>query len=130
MFLFTSAAAPNTTDLFEVHQRHSDRSAHNTPKAPRERSKIIKSCLLSSRSRSTPMPRTKRSAQRRSIPNKPKQSINNGGCCVAIDVHGFANLHRHPNTSNPTCPCLAAISNMAVHSFFRLVGHGNPAPSP
>ncbi len=47
-----------------------------------------------------------------------------------IDVHGFANLHRHPNTANPTCPFLAAISNMAVHSFFRLVGHGNPAPSP
>ncbi len=26
--------------------------------------------------------------------------------------------------------CLAAISNMAVQSFCRLVGHGNPAPSP
>ncbi len=71
-------------------------------KAPRERSKSIKSRLLSSRCRSTPMPRTDRSAQRRSIPNKPKQTINNGGRCVAIDVHGFANL-RHPNTANPTC---------------------------
>ncbi len=76
------------------------------------------------------MPRTERSAQRRSIPNKPKQTINNGGRCVVIDVHGFANLHRHPNTANPTCPCLAAISNMAVQSFFRLVIHGNSAPSP
>ncbi len=99
-------------------------------KAPWERSKSIKSHLLSSRSRSTPMPRTERSAQCRSIPNKPKQTINNGGCWVAIDVHGFANLHRHPNTANPTCSCLAAISNMAVQSFCRLVVHGNPAPSP
>ncbi len=86
-------------------------------KAPREWSKSIKSRQLSSRSRSTPMPRTERSAQRRSIPNKPKQTINNGGCCVVIDVHGFANLQRHPNTANPMCPCLAAISNMAVQSF-------------
>ncbi len=67
-------------------------------KAQRERSKSIKSRQLSSRSRSTPMPRTERSAQRRSIPNKPKQTINNGGRCVVIDVHGFANLPRHPNT--------------------------------
>ncbi len=86
-------------------------------KAPRERSKSIKSRLLSSRSCSTPMPRTDRSVQRRSIPNKPKQTINNGGRCIAIDVHGFANLHRHPNTTNPTCSCLAAISNMGVQSF-------------
>ncbi len=86
-------------------------------KAPRERSKSIKSRLLSSHSRSTPMPRTDRSVQRRSIPNKPKQTINNGRLCVAIDVHGFANLHRHPNTANPTCSYLAAISNMAVQSF-------------
>ncbi len=76
------------------------------------------------------MPRTKRSAQRRSIPNRPKQTINNGGRCDAIDVHGFANLHRHLNTANPTCSCLAAISNMAVQSFCHLVGHSNPAPSP
>ncbi len=86
-------------------------------KAPLERSKSIKSRQLSSRSRSTPMPRTEQSTQCRSIPNKPKQTINNGGRCVVIDVHGFANLQRHPNTANPTCPCLAAISNMAVHSF-------------
>ncbi len=99
-------------------------------KAPRERSKSIKSHLLSSRSHSTSMPCTDRSAQRQSIPNKPKQTINNGGRCVAIDVHGFANLHRHPNTANPTCLCLAAISNMVVQSFCRLVGHSNPAPSP
>ncbi len=91
-------------------------------KAPRERSK--------SRSHSTPMPRTERSTQRRSFPNKPKQTINNGGRCVVIDVHGFANLHLHPNTANPTCSRLAAISNMAVQSFFPLVVHGNPAPSP
>ncbi len=97
-------------------------------KAPQERSESIKSCLLFSRSRSTPMPHTERSAQRRSIPNKAKQTINNGGRCVAIDVHGFENLHRHPNTANPTCPYLAAISNMAVQS--HLVGHGNTAPSP
>ncbi len=132
MFRFTSAAAaaPNTTGLFEVHQRHADRSIGTQhTKAPREWSKSIKSHLLSSRSRSTPMPRTDRSAQCRSIPNKPK-TINNGGRCVAIDVHGFANLHQHPNTVNPTCSCLAAISNMAVQSFCRLVGHGNPAPSP
>ncbi len=60
------------------------------------------------------------------IPNKPKQTINNGGRFVAIDVHvhGFANLNRHPNTANPTCSCLAAFSNMEVQS--RLVGHGNP----
>ncbi len=69
-------------------------------------------------------------ATHRSILNKPKQTINNGGCCVAIDVHGFANLHRHLNTANPTCSCLAAISDMAVQSFCRLVGHSNPAPSP
>ncbi len=99
-------------------------------KARQERYKSIKSRLLSSRSRSTPMPRTERSAQHRSILNKPKQTINNGGCCVAIDVHGFANLHRHLNTANPTCSCLAAISDMAVQSFCRLVGHSNPAPSP
>ncbi len=65
----------------------------------------------------TPMPCTDRSAQCRSIPNKPKQTINNGRRCVAIDVHGFVNLHRHPNTANPACSCLAAISNMAVQSF-------------
>ncbi len=59
-------------------------------KAPRKRSKSIKSRLLSSSSRNTLMPRTERSAQCRSIPNKPKQTINNGGCCIAIDVHGFA----------------------------------------
>ncbi len=76
------------------------------------------------------MPRTEQSAQRRSIPNKPKQTINNGGRCVAIDVHGFANLHRHPNTANQTCSCLAAISNMAVQSFCRLLVHSNPTPSP
>ncbi len=69
------------------------------------------------------MPRTERSAQRRSIPYMPKQTINNGGRCIAIDVHGVANLHRHPNTANPTCSYLAAISNMAVQSFCRLVGH-------
>ncbi len=86
--------------------------------------------LLSIRSRSTPMPRTDQSAQHRSIPNKPKQTINNGGRCIAIDVHGFANLHRHPNTANPTCSCLAAILNMAVQCVCHLVGHGNPAPSP
>ncbi len=86
-------------------------------KAPRERSKSIKSRLLSNRYCSTLMPCTDRSAQCRSIPNKPKQTINNGGRCVAIDVHGFANLHRHPNTANPTCSCLAAISNMVVQSF-------------
>ncbi len=131
MFRFTSAAAaaPNTTDLFEVHQHHAERSAHKHTKAPRERSKCIKNRLLSSRSHSTPMPCTEWSAQRRSIPNKPKQTINDGGCCIAIDVHGFANLHRHPNTANPTCSCLAAISNMAVQSFCHLVGHGNSAPS-
>ncbi len=50
------------------------------------------------------------------IPNKPKQTINNGGRWVAIDIHGFANLHRHPNTVNPTFSCLAAISNMAVQT--------------
>ncbi len=42
---------------------------------------------------------------------KPK-TINNGRPCVAIDVHCFGNLHRHPNTANQTCSCLAAISNM------------------
>ncbi len=133
IFCFTSvaAAAPNTTGLFEVHRRHANRSIGTQhTKAPRERFRSIKSRLLSSRSRSTPMPLTGRSAQHRSFPNKPKQTINNGGRCFAIDVHGFANLHRHPNTANPTCSCLAAISNMAVQSFCRLVGHGNPAPSP
>ncbi len=125
-----AAAAPNTTDLFEVHWRYADRSigTQNT-KAPRERSKSIKSRLLSSRSRSTPMPLTDRSTQRWSIPNKPKQTINNGGRCVAIDVHGFANLHRHPNT-NPMCSCLAAISNMAVQSFCRLVVTVTLPPAP
>ncbi len=125
MFRFTSAAAaaPNTTA-----PRRPISTQHT--KAPRERFKNIKSRLLSSRSRSTTMPRTERPAQRRSIPNKPKQTINNGGRCVAIDVHGFANLHRHPNTANPTCLCLAAISNMAVQSFCHLVGHGKPTPSP
>ncbi len=130
MFLFTSAAvaAPNRLVRSASAPRRPIGTQHT--KAPRERSKSIKSRLLSSRSRSTPMPHTERSAQRRSIPNKPKQTINKGGHCVAIDVHGFANLHRHPNTANPTCSCLAAISNMAVQSFCRLVVHGNPAPSP
>ncbi len=96
----------------------------------RERSKRIKSRLLSSCSHSTAMSRTDRSAQCRSIPNKPKQTINNGGRCVAIDIHDFANLNRYPNTANPTCSCLNVISNMVVQSFCRRVGHGNPAPSP
>ncbi len=113
-----------------VPRRSIDRSAHNTPKHHESDPKSIKSRLLSSRSRSTPMPRTDWSVQCRSVPNKPKQTINNGGRCVAIDVHGFANLHRHPNMVNPTCSCLAAISNMAVQSFCLLVGHGNPAPQP
>ncbi len=76
------------------------------------------------------MPRTDRYVQRWSILNKPKQTINNSRRCVAIDVHGFANLHQHPNTANPTCSHLAAISNMAVQSFCCLVGHSNPSPSP
>ncbi len=75
-------------------------------------------------------PRYHLSGQRWSIPNKPKQTIFNGRRCVAIDIHGFANLHRHPNMANPTCSYLAAISNMAVQSFCRLVGHCNRAPSP
>ncbi len=76
------------------------------------------------------MPRTERSVKCRSIPNKPKQTINNGGPCVAIDVNGFANLHRHPIKVNPMCSCLIAIAYMAVQRFCRLVVHGNPAPSP
>ncbi len=96
----------------------------------RERSKRIKSRLLSSCSHTPAMPRTDRSAQCRSIPNKPKQTINNGGRCVAIDIHDFANLNRYPNTANPTCSCLNVISNMAVQSFCRRVGHGNPRPQP
>ncbi len=48
----------------------------------------------------------------------------------AIDIHGSANLNQHPNTTNPMCSCLAAISNIAVQSFCRRAGHGNPAPSP
>ncbi len=114
---FVSLARPHQTQQACsrcIGATQTDRSAHNTP---RERSKSIKSHLLSSCPRSTPLPRTERSAQCRSIPNKPKQTINNGGRCVAIDVHGFANLHQHPNTANATCSCLAAISNMAVQSF-------------
>ncbi len=133
MLRFTSlaAAAPNTTDLFEVHRRHADRSIGTQhTKAQRERSKSINSHLLSSRSSSTPVPRTSRSVQRQSFPNKLKQTTTNDGRCVAIDVHGFANLHQHSNAANSTCSCLAAISNMAVQSFCRLVGHGNPAPRP
>ncbi len=133
MLRFTSlaVAAPNTTDLFEVHRRHADRSIGTQhTKAQRERSKSINSHLLSSRSSSTPVPRTSRSVQRQSFPNKLKQTITNGERCVAIDVHGFANLHQHSNAANSTCSCLAAISNMAVQSFCRLVGHGNPAPRP
>ncbi len=99
-------------------------------KAPRERSKSIKSRLLSSYSRSTPMPRTDRSAQRRSIPNKPKQTINNGGRCVAIDVHGVANLHRHPNMANPTCLCLAAISIWRSKVSVVLLVTVTPPPYP
>ncbi len=124
-FTSTAAAAPNTTDLLEVHRHHTTQHT----KAPRERSKSIKSRLLSSLSHSTLMPPTKRSVQCRSTPNKPKQTINNSGCCVAIGFHGFESLHQHPNTANPTCSCLAAISNMAVQSFCRLVGQGNPAPA-
>ncbi len=44
-------------------------------------------------------------------------TLNNGVCCVAIDVHGFKNLHQHPNTANPTCSWLAAIFNMTVKSI-------------
>ncbi len=65
-------------------RRPINRSADNTLTASRERSKSIKSILLSNRSRSTPMPRTDRSVQRRSIPNKPKQTINNGGRLILI----------------------------------------------
>ncbi len=63
-------------------------------KATREQFKGIKSRLLSSRSHGTTMPLTDWSAQHQFIPNKPKQTINNGGRCVAIDVRGFVNLHR------------------------------------
>ncbi len=48
MFRFTSAAAaaPNTTDLFEVHRRHADRSIGTQhTKAPRERSKSRAVCF-------------------------------------------------------------------------------------
>ncbi|ROI83706.1 hypothetical protein DPX16_14648 [Anabarilius grahami] len=37
------------------------------------------------------------SALLRCISNKP--SINNRGCFNTVDAHGFANLHRHPNTA-------------------------------
>ncbi len=86
-------------------------------KAPRERSKSIKSrpAFQSLPQHPDASHRTVRVAPIH--PNKPKQTINNGGRCVVIDVHGFANLQRHPNTANPTCPCLAAISKMAVQSF-------------
>ncbi len=118
-FHFTSAAAaaPNTTELFEVHRRHADRSIDRSigtqhTKALLERSKSRAVCFPVAPAATHPdRPLTDQSAQRRSIPNKPKQTINNGGRCVA------ANLHRHPNMANPTCSCLAAISNMVVQSF-------------
>ncbi|ROI15825.1 BTB/POZ domain-containing protein KCTD12 [Anabarilius grahami] len=68
-----------------------------------------------------------------------KPSINNGGRFATIDAHGFANLHRHPNTARHNLYIdgdynRAAISSISCyfknggHKF--LVGHGNPAPSP
>ncbi len=56
------------------------------------------------------------------------QSLQNGGRCVAIDVHGFKNLHRHPKTVNPMCLCLAVISNMAVKSILLVKVTLPPTP--
>ncbi len=92
----------STTCLFEVHQRHADRSIDRQT-STRVRSKSIKSSLLSNRSHSTPMPHTDRSVQRRSIPNKPNQTIYTGGRCVAIDVHFV--YHRW-NPGHPMWRCL------------------------
>ena len=94
-----SVAAPNTNTpgLFEMVRLLADRSAHDI-KALRKQSKSTRTRMLSKHSRSSD-----RSVPLRCISNKP--SINNGGRCVTIDAHGFANLHRHPNTANPTCSC-------------------------
>ncbi len=116
MFWFTSAAQQACLRCIGATQTDQPIGRQHT-KAPRERSKSIKSNLLSSHSHSTPMPRTDWSVQRRYSQNKSKQTINNGGRYIAIDVHGFANLHRHPNTANQTCSRLTVISNMADQSF-------------
>ncbi len=124
MFWFTSAAQQACSRSISATQTDQSIVRQHT-KAPRERSKSIKSSLLSNRSRSTQCLAPTSPCRRRSIPNKPKQTIYNGRHCVAIDVHGFANLHQHLNTANQTCSRLAAISTMAIQSFCL---HGNPSP--
>ncbi len=92
MFWFNSAAQQACSWCIGATETDQSIGRQHT-KAPRERSKSRKSSLLSSRSHSTPMPRTNLSVQRRSILNKPKQTINNGGRCIAIDIHSFAGTH-------------------------------------
>ena len=122
-----SVAAPNTNTpgLFEMVRLLADRSAHDI-KARRKQSKSTRTRMLSKHSRSSDW-----SVPLRCISNKP--SINNGGRCDTIDAHGFANLHRHPNTANPTCSCSSTITcidgdyNQAVISsiscYLRYGGH-------
>ncbi len=69
MFWFTSAAQQACSRCIGATQTDQSIGKQHT-EAPQERSKSIKSSLLSSRSRSTPM---------------PKQTINNGRCCMSID---------------------------------------------
>ncbi len=106
--------------LIGMHRHRADQSARNT-EAPWERSKSIKSRLPSSHSCGAQV--TRADASRTSL-----NTISNGGRCVAIDVHSFKNLHRHPNTVNPTCSCLAVISNTAVNSILLVTVTPPPAP--
>ncbi|ROL48366.1 hypothetical protein DPX16_4192 [Anabarilius grahami] len=135
-----SAAAPNsmTPGSYEMHRLPAERSAHDI-KAPREQSKSSRSRMLY-KCRGPAALRChppNQSALLRCISNKP--SINNRGCFTAVNAHGFANLHHHPNTAR--CHLYvdgdydrAAISS--IRCYFKngglkfLVGHGNPAPSP
>ncbi len=126
MFWFTSAAQQACSRCISATQTDQSIGRQHTCSTPRAIQKHKEQSAFQLLPQH-PIPCTNQSIQRRSIPNKPKQTINNGGCCVAIDVHGFVNLHRHPNTANQTCSRLAAISNMAVQSF---CSHVNPAPSP
>ncbi len=105
--IFASTAAANTTGLFRVRWHCVVQAACDT-KAPRVRGAIQRHKESSA---------FQSLLRRRCISSEPKHTINNGGRCVAIDFHGCANLHWHPNTPNPPCPCLAAISKMAVKSF-------------
>ncbi len=130
---FTSAAvtAPNTTDLFEVQSAPRRPIGTQHTKAPRERSKSIKSRQLSS-----PLPRHPRCL----APNGPRSadpsrtSLNKLSTMAdVVLLLTFMALRIYIGIQN------TAKSNVSVFScyfkyggpqFLSSCGHGNPAPAP